>query len=157
MPYVKCVPVYDPTVRKLCTEPYEGHPHGCPNYGHSDRCPPRAPLLCDVYDMGGPFYCIYSTFCLDAHIDRMRVAHPDWSDRQLACVLYWQNTARKRLKREIEIFKEEHSELVWRVETTPEALGCNITQTLKDAGVIISWPATNVVYHVALAGLAKTC
>jgi len=82
----------------------------------------------------------------------MRARHPDWSLRQLTCVLYWQGAARKRLRGEIAKFRAEHPEVDWLIETTPEAMGCNVTATMKAVGVVLPWPPTEVVYHVALTG-----
>ena len=152
MPYASTTPVIDYSVRSLCERPYEGHPRGCPNYNHSPRCPPLAPRLHEVYDMSGPFWVIYVIFPLEEHVARMRAAHPDWSPRQLACILYWQGTARRRLRGEVERFRAAHPEAEWLVETTPEAMGCDVTATMRSVGVALAWPPKNVAYHVALAG-----
>lgn len=154
MPHVSVTPVIDPSVRGLCPRPYEGHPRGCPNFGRAARCPPRAPLLDRVYDAEGPFFAIYSTFDLGEHVARMRERHPGWSPRQLLCVLYWQGTARKRLRGEIASFRRDHAEREWLVETTPEALGLDVSATMREAGVELPWPPSSVAYCVALAGLA---
>jgi hypothetical protein len=81
----------------------------------------------------------------------MRTKHPDWSEAQLRCVLYWQGTARKKLRLEIAAFLIGHSG--FSVETTPEALGCNVFVTMAAVGVPLPWPITDTVYHVALAGI----
>ena len=155
MPYVQTTLVVDYSVRSLCARPYEGHPRGCPNHGRSSRCPPAAPHLDQVYDMSGPFWLVYSVFPLGEHAERMRVAHPGWSPRQLGCVLYWQGTARRRLREEIALFREAHPEAEWLVETTPEAMGCDVTATMKSVGVDLEWPPAGVAHHVALAGTSS--
>ena len=155
MPYAQATPVIDYSLRSLCARPYEGHPRGCPNHNHSPRCPPLAPRLHEVYDMSGSFWVVYSIFPLGEHVERMRAAHPDWSSRQLACVLYWQGTARRRLRGEVERFRAAHPEAEWLVETTPEAMGCDVTATMRSIGVALAWPPKNVVYHVALAGTSR--
>jgi hypothetical protein len=151
MPFLPVVPVIDKAVRGLCCRPYEGHPVGCPNFMHVDRCPPKAPLFCDVFDMASPFFAVWSTFQLGDHVRRMTAKHPEWTDRQQRCVLYWQGTARKKLKGEIAAFLEAHP-LDWLIETTPEAFGCNVTATMKAVGIELHWPPTETVYHVAIAG-----
>src|SRR5512138_99952 len=90
MPYQRVSPVFDKSMRGLCVRAYEGHPKGCPNFNHAERCPPKAPTLWKVYDQAGPFFAIWSTFPLGEHVEMMRGKHPDWSHRQLTCVLYWQ-------------------------------------------------------------------
>jgi hypothetical protein len=152
MPFLPVIPVYDKSVRGLCCRVYEGHPKGCPNFNHAARCPPKAPMLPEVFDMAGPFFAIYSRFPLGEHVESMRQAHPNWSYRQLSCVLYWQGTARARLKAEIAAFKAAHPR-PWLIETTPEAFGCNVTETMKAVGIELPWPAREFAYHVALAGL----
>jgi len=152
MPSVLVVPVVDERVCGLCCKPYEGHPRGCPNFGKASRCPPAAPHLYQVFDKAGPFYAIYSAFPLGEHVARMRSAHPDWSDRQLRCVLYWQGTARKRLRSEVAAFRAEHPEREWLVEETPEAMGLQVFDTMAKAGVPLPWPPVDLAYHVALAG-----
>jgi len=152
MPYAKVVPVLDPAVRKLCCRPYPGHPRGCPNFGTVERCPPRARHLDDVFDLGAPFYVVWSVFQLGDHVRAMREVHPRWSDRQVRCVLYWQGKARKRLREEVTKFREEHPEVDWLVEATPEAMGLEVTRTMAEAGVALPWPPVEQAFHVALAG-----
>jgi predicted metal-binding protein len=43
----------------------------------------------------------------------------------------------------------------YKVTTCPEAMGVNITETMKDAGIILEWPPENVTYQIALAGILK--
>jgi len=155
MPHVIVSPVFDARARTMCCLPYPRHPRGCPNYGKSPRCPPRAPSLFDHFDESGPFYAVYSVFQLGEHVGTMRSRHPDWSEPQLRCVLYWQNRARARLREEVESFRRGHPERRWVVEETPEAMGCDVTATLAAAGVVLPWPPVDVAYHVALAGLVR--
>lgn len=152
MPYATVVPVIDPSVRALCKRPYPLHPRGCPNFG-KDRCPPKVRLYGDVYDLARPCYAIWSAFDLGAHVERMRVAHPRWSDRQLRNCLYWQGTARKLLRKEISGF-------CWKkpgydVTECPEAMGVNVTETMRRAGIVLEWPPIQMVVHVALAATFK--
>lgn len=155
MPSYSVSPVIDLSVRRLCTRPYEGHPKGCPNFNSSPRCPPKVPTLDQVFDMRGPFWAVCSSFPLGEHVASMRARHPEWSQRQLSCVLYWQGTARKRLRAEIAAFRACLPSTTWIVETTPEAMGCDVTITLRSAGVVLPWPPGDVVTHVALAGITN--
>lgn len=159
--YQLVIPVFDPTVRKLCVHPYEGHPHGCPNFGSADRCPPKVQLYSDVWKLDGPFYAIWSIFDLGVHVRRMRLRHPKWSERQLRNVLYWQGRARAKLRMQVLLAREQLAreapevEEHLLVEMTPEALGVNVTDTMKSVGVYLPWPPVDLVYHVALAGIVK--
>lgn len=155
MPSVLVKPVVDLRVRGMCALPYEGHPRGCPNFGCSSRCPPASPLLYDAFDERGPHYAVYSSFPLGEHVERMRASHPSWSERQLRCVLYWQGTARKRLRAEVVAFRAAHPEVEWRVEETPEAMGLHVFETMRKAGVTLPWPPADIAIHVALAGPAR--
>jgi hypothetical protein len=158
-------PVIDYSARSLCCRPYPGHPKGCPNYGKKPCCPPGAPLFDQVYDLSQPVYAIWNAFPIGEHAARMRALHPEWSDRQLYCCLYWQGTARKQLAKETLYFPVEfklrHSSYVrafgFRYEITacPEAMGINVTATMAGIGVDLEWPPRVVAYQVALAGIRK--
>lgn len=155
MPHVRVVPLIDESVLALCARPYPRHPRGCPNFGKAARCPPRAPLWRDVFDVAAPCYAVYSVFPLGEHVAEMRSRHPGWSAAQLSCVLYWQGRARARLRREIDTFRAAHPEHPWRVEETPEAMGVDVTATMKAVEIALPWPPEDVVYHVALAGVPR--
>lgn len=144
-------PVIDLSVRGLCVAPYEGHPHGCPNFSKRPTCPPAAPLWGDVYDLTKPTYAIINQFDLAAHVVRMMADHPNWSYRQASCCLYWQGTARKELHTGIETFKIIHPG--YTVEECPEAMGVDVTKTVAQLGIILEWPPRELVYKVALAGI----
>jgi len=142
-------------VQRLCARPYPDHPHGCPNYGRKVGCPPLTPLLSDLYDMGGPFYAVYSAFDLGAHAMRMLDIHPEWSMRQARCCLYWQGGARKNLKGEIARFRWAFADRQWKVDSCPEARGVNISRVLLNAGLRLEWPVRTLAHQVALAGLPR--
>lgn len=169
-------PLIDHSVRNLCAKPYPGHPKGCPNFNHKYGCPPGAQLFDNVFDISKPVFAIYNQFDLKSHIERMREANPEWSKAQLSCCLYWQNTARKQLSKEVLKFIY-HDELYGRchvamapykgiigdlknwthriIQSPPEAMGVNITETMKNAGIILEWPPETVTYQIALAGIKK--
>lgn len=148
MPWTLGAVVHDPAVRKLCPKRYPGHPKGCPNYGKRRTCPPHAPLFMDIQDIEWPTFVIWNRFDFGAHVWRMRVKHPKWSERQLACCLYWQGTARKKLNEEIEKFKRSHAN--YTVTRCPEAMGVNVTETMKHLGIVLEWPPERYAYQVAI-------
>lgn len=145
-------PVIDTGIRKVCKKPYAGHPKGCPNWNKEGRfdCPPKAPPLHRVIDLEKTVFAVVSAFDIGSHILRMKSKHPDWTDRQLRNVLYWQGTARKKLRGGIAQLVAEHGGLV--VLTCPEACGLMVTKTVEPLGVTLSWPPLETVHHVALAG-----
>ncbi len=77
-----------------------------------------------------------------------------WSERQLACCLYWQGTARKALRELLRWFLHRSGKGLC-VIACPEAAGVNITATMKSIGVELEWPPRTVTYQVVLAGTPK--
>jgi predicted metal-binding protein len=150
MPVKLVVPVIDNSVRELCPKPYPNHPKGCPNWGKRDTCPPRARLLFDILDETKPVYCVYNVFDFGSHTAKMRALHPEWSQRQVDCCLYWQGTARKQLKKILAEALRDHPGTT--AVACPEACGVNVTATMKSLGVELEWPPKTVTYQVALIG-----
>lgn len=151
---IEVKPVIIRPVHSLCLRPYPNHKKGCPNYGKKKGCPPSVLMFDVFYDLSKPIYAIYNVFDFGIHVNRMEYKHPDWSKRQLECCLYWQGTARKQLKERIEIF----ARLTGRryiVNVVPEAMGVNVTETMKRVGIELEWPPVNVTYQVAMAGVAR--
>jgi len=153
MPYQLVVPHLDSSVRELCRKRYRGHPRGCPNYGKKAGCPPGAKLWADSFDIAAPAWVIWNRYSLLEHVRRMRAGHPKWSDRQCECCLYWQGTARKALKAEIDRYRwsgrfGRHYEIV----RCPEAMGVNVTATMRSVGIELEWPPQRWSYQVALSG-----
>jgi len=146
--------VIDRKMQGMCRLSYPNHPRGCPNFDHKRGCPPAVPLFSEVFDLSKPVYAIVNSFNLAEHVSRMKAAHPHWTDRQLACCLYWQPTARNQLKAEIARFRSGHQE--YTVDTCPEAKGVNVTETLRRAGIELEWPPVQCVRQVALAGVARS-
>ena len=142
----------DPIFQQLCRKPYPNHPRGCPNYGKKKGCPPKQKLFFDVFDRD--FYLIFTEFDLATSVKKMKKKHPDWTDLQLYCCRYWQGTARKNLRAEIEkarIMLPNHY-----ITTCPEGMGINVTDLMKDnAGVALKWPPKITTYQVAIAGLRR--
>lgn len=154
MPCKRIRPIINMEVRHLCRRPYPGHKKGCPNYGKRDTCPPNAPLLSHFFDVMKPIYAVWVTFDLGAHVKRMRAKQPEWSYRQLSCCLYWQGTARKALKQEINElgiqFGNPNFEVVGSL--IPEAMGVDVTATMRRIGIVLEWPPLKTVYKIAFVG-----
>lgn len=150
MPSALVNPVVNHTVRGLCVRQYSGHPKGCPNFGKKTRCPPQAPHVGEVFDLSQPVYAIWNVFDFGGHVARMKDKHPQWSDRQAACCLYWQGGARKALRRILLAFLREHPGMT--AVQTPEAMGVDITATMGQIGEVLEWPPKTVTYQIALVG-----
>lgn len=147
------IPVIDYSVRGLCVKPYPGHKKGCPNFNKKNGCPPGAAKFDEVYDLSKPVYAIINKFDFASHVSRMKELHPEWSQRQLECCLYWQPKARNQLLQHIKYFLQNHPG--YKVEPCPEAMGVDVTETLKNSGVILEWPPKIMCCQVALAGTIK--
>ncbi len=150
---VQVLPEIDYSVRQLCKRPYPGHPKGCPNFGNRNTCPPAAPLFDRVVDLCRPVYAIVNEFDLEAFASRMRELHPEWTDKKCRCSRYWQGTARKQLGLQVDEFLLLHSG--YTAFTVPEAMGVNVTETLRRVGIILEWPVRKIDRHTALAGWIK--
>jgi hypothetical protein len=153
---VLITPVIDSTVRAMCVQPYPLHPKGCPNVGKCDRCPPEAPMFYDYFDVKQSVYAIVNEFDLGAHVERMQAKHPGWSDRQLYCVLYWQNTARKQLKEKIATVLAEQKFVGYEATWCPEGMGVNVTETMQQVGIELEWPPKQIARQVAFIGFPQT-
>ena len=151
--YVQITPIINPRVRGYCCLPYPGHPRGCPNWNKRDICPPKAKAFAKLIYMSKPIYCIYYRFDLKSHTEKMRGRHPDWSDRQLRCCLYWQNTARKQLRLKTEAFLADHPD--YTILTCPEGNGVDVVATVRQIGIELQWPAVDYAYKIALAGMLQ--
>lgn len=149
---VQVTPVIDPRVRGYCKLPYLGHPQGCPNFNKRDICPPKAPLFDKLIDINKPVYCIVNKFDLKAHAQIMRNRHPDWSERQIYCCLYWQGRARKQLREKVNKFLQNHPGYL--ALYCPEGSGVDLVATVKQFGLEFEWPARKYAYQVAMAGYA---
>ncbi len=150
MPYGEVQPVVDMFVHGLCRCAYPNHPHGCPNYDKKKGCPPGVHPLAVEIDLDKPVYVIWNCFGFAGHVAKMRRIHPTWSKRQLECCLYWQGTARKRLKQEITQFLVDHPRFY--IISCPEAQDVNVTATMKQVDVELEWPPVSKTYQVVLAG-----
>jgi hypothetical protein len=132
-----------------CKAPYPGHPNGCPNF---PRCiiKENTVRLSDFKLEDLKWRAIVTEFDLEAHAARMKELHPDWSDRQCKCVLYWQGSVKKILKDAIENAVMHYDDVV--VATTcPEALGINVYGTMAKTGLVL-YKNPKIVRKIAFFG-----
>lgn len=154
-------PVIDKSVRLLCYRSYPGHKKGCPNFGKKDGCPPNTPLLGDVFDLSKAVWAVWVDFDFAGHKARMLKLHPDWKKypRKVECCRYWQRTADNEVRHQVAnfcteklLFKEaKRLDVLYR----PEAYGVNVTETMKNIGVILEWPPVNIVRKIAFVGTPR--
>lgn len=140
-------------VRGWCKLPYPGHPKGCPNYGRKTTCPPQVGMVDGIYDLSKPHYLVVIEFDLAKHVDKMLSKHPDWTDKQCRCVLYWQGTARKELRNLTQGFIQFLGEELIHTDC-PEAMGVNLFKTCYKAGIRLKRNPRGIVRKIALVGEA---
>ncbi|BCN30041.1 hypothetical protein [Anaeromicropila herbilytica] len=138
-----------------CMVKYPGHNKGCPNYGKKANCPPNIPGFDQIFDMSKPIYAIYSIFNLKQHVEKMRDRHPNWTDKQCRCSLYWQGTAKKQLRINCVEFMEQFKEKEYILVEAPESFGVDVTETMKKEGILLEWPPMNDVYKINFAGVLR--
>lgn len=156
--------VIDPRTREWCKLSYSDHPNGCPNYNKRDTCPPKAPLINEYFDLKQSHWFAIIKYNVTEHAVLLKEKHPDWSDKQCRCCLYWQNTARKQLRDIIKKFIKEKNFVsnfsdtdIGKLDYTliPEAMGVNVFRTCRKIGVHIMKNPINIIYKVALIGSVK--
>ncbi|MFP4045870.1 MAG: hypothetical protein ACLFS3_02325 [Candidatus Aenigmatarchaeota archaeon] len=133
-----------------CSLPYPDHPGGCPNYGEKEGCPPDAPDVDKFIDLNRRHWFVVVRFDLGSFEKKMKDKHPDWTSRQARCLLYWQNSVRKRLRKEVKRFKEDHPETV--STEIPEAMGVHVLATARKFDIPIRKDPEKYVYKIALVG-----
>lgn len=143
----RVTPVINHRVRALCVHPYPNHPKGCPNFNHKAGCPSDAPLFERAFDSSG-VWAVWNVFDLAGHVAKMKAAHPTWSDRQLVCCLYWQPGARSKLRDKIREFMREHRGEGLHVCAVPEAMGVDVTATMRAVGIELEWPVRTRAYQI---------
>lgn len=143
--------VVDSRVRDWCKLPYPGHSKGCPNYSKKLGCPPERPLFASLIET--PFTLVAVSFNLGAWAEQMKEKHPEWSDRQARCCLYWQGKVRKRLRQACERLVTEDDLVLY----TPEATGVNVFETCRTVGLILKRNPQDIVWKVAIIGRLVTC
>ena len=92
--------VLTPKTKQWCALPYPRHPKGCPNYWgrcyEGGKIPIR--MLHTIINTNKSMWIVYNEFDLEAHMTKMKLKHPNWSEAQLRNVYYWQNQSRAELK-----------------------------------------------------------
>ena len=146
--------ILDSRARGLwCKLPYPNHKKGCPNYGKKKGCPPFSRPFHEL--VIPPFYLVVTTFDLEAHATRMKILHPDWSDKQARCLLYWQNSVRKKLLDKAKAFLKDQNSANLVLLELPEANGVDVFKTCKAVGIKIDRDPKKIVRKVMIIGTTK--
>jgi len=151
--FYKVNPIINYNARKWCTLPYYLHPKGCPNFNKLDKCPPKAALFDEEFDINKTIYLLYYKFNLGKHMRKLKKKFPHWSIYQLRCVLYWQPKARKEFRQYVNAFLKKHPN--YSISMCPEGQGVDLVSTMKQIGIKIIFPPKNITYLVALAAIRK--
>lgn len=143
--------IYEKRIQELCSRRYANHPKGCPNYDKKIGCPPNKPLINEILDFNKPAYIIYVEFDIAEHARNIKLKHPDWSERQVYCCLYWQPKARKILRgEEAKMINNKIEKIV----TSPEAHGVNLDLLMRKIEIRLEWPPRQTARLISLGGYA---
>lgn len=136
----------------FCRRPYPNHARGCPNHAKKQGCPPQ-PLINYVLNFKKPVYVVYTEFNIAQHAEKMKKLHPNWSERQIYCCLYWQPKARKAQRQEeSKALKQYNLDIVIK---SPEAYGVNVDSLMKKLKINLEWPPRKITRIVSLAGYSR--
>ena len=132
-----------------CKLPYPRHPSGCPNFGKREDCPPKASKFWAL--IKAPYFLVGICFNLHQHIEKMRENHPDWSEAQLKCLLYWQNTVNKRLRQlGLKVASQIPNSMIL---FKPEANGVDVFKTAENVGIYLERNPQFFVWKIAIIGV----
>lgn len=140
-------------VQEYCKLPYDGHPKGCINYGKKKTCPPQQPFRKDVLENYSTFVLALASFDFKKYKQEMKKLHPLWSEKQLANVIYWQNSVKTLLKNKLREYSFEEifgaGSGFWG-RPSMEAVGINVFHTLKLNGIPFEMKPKDKIVMVAL-------
>ena len=142
--------IIDERVRGWCALPYPGHPKGCPNLNVKDECPSKCRMIYDNFNLKKDHWFAIIKFDMEAQMARMLDLHPDWSEKQCRCCLYWQEGVRKKLRQLCESKIDGNHRLSYTL--IPEAGGVHVFDTMLQHGISMSRDAYPVLYKIALIG-----
>jgi len=137
----------------FCKRPYPNHPNGCPNYNpnYNPFCPPNTKLFEKKYDK---YLIVYAKLNFKGYVNNRLKDHPDWTDKQAKCVLYWQGSVKKLLKIHLKkysgIYELYGCGSGFNGSPSMEAVGINVFSTMKLNGIKLELHPSNYVYLVCL-------
>jgi hypothetical protein len=135
-----------------CELPYPGHPKGCRNFGKKKACPPCSRSFEDL--VVPRYFLVCKPFDLETHVERMRSLHPNWSERQARCLLYWQGSLRRKTREEAISFINSTKDNLLLIDT-PEATGVDVFETCRRIGMTLEKNPTKTVWKIMIIGKKK--
>lgn len=150
-----------PEVKDLCSRPYYNHPKGCPNIGKCEQL--DVPIFNNLMKQTiyrYYFYLVYVKFDFKRYIELRKQEHQGWSDKQVKCVLYWQNSVKSLLVKYINNLDLDRSYILGcgsgmkldyqkRVGSMENAC-INVFSTMRLNGIKMEVKPKNVIYLVCL-------
>lgn len=118
--------------------------------GKKKGCPP-CETLDKIIDLNKPVYIIWNIFDFSSHCKRMKKLHPNWTNYQIRCCLYWQPKARNQLKKEIQKFLKDNSNC--HIVKCPEASGVNVFLEMASIGYRLEKIPKIKTYQIVIAGI----
>lgn len=91
---------------------------------------------------------ISTDFDLTDHVQRIKIAHPIWTEKAIYNPRYWQAKARKLHEKDIVDFLIEHPE--YSVERSPEGAGINVNDLCTKLGITLEWPPRKITRIVSV-------
>jgi hypothetical protein len=138
-----------------CSLPYPIHPKGCPRF---PICVKNRLTQDELIKENRRWFAVIETFDLKHHAALMKQKHPDWSERQCRCLLYWQNHVRKKLlNRTYEYSRKLSPSYLHKANIileVPEANGINVFATMAKVGVILQ-KNPDIVKKIMLIGVTQ--
>jgi len=98
-----------------------------------------------------PFTFVGIRFNLLSWVTHLRRKHPNWSERQLRCCLYWQGKVRKRLREECKKTQNDGQIILYN----PEANGVDVFKTCETIGIELERNPKEFVWKIAIIGRNK--
>jgi len=150
-------------IKELCKRKYKGHNKGCPNI---EKCK-VIPFFDDIEKINKEYYyLLYANFQYDKYQELRKLEKSEWTDNQVRCVLYWQNSVKKLLKETLEYIYEWNGFYVNNIYIlgcgsgfklsfqnqvySMESVGINVFSTLKLNDIPFDIKAINNVKLVCL-------
>lgn len=123
---------------------------------------PEFDFINDV-GMYSKYYLIYAQFNFKKYKEIRKKEHPEWSERQIGCVLYWQNSIKRLLKQYIEKIRKNTFSLFYifgcgsgfnltfqKTTYSMEAATINVFSTCKLNGIKLEIKPQNIIHLVCL-------
>jgi predicted metal-binding protein len=161
--------LFDPVIQTLCNNPK----FKCPNYGHNWACPPHAPYLEKDIMTHNKFYLIYCRIDMNRQIQDKKT---DWEG--LNSYKYLRNCIEKEIEKFLELqnISINNVSILWdghcnacekeglncaideelpcrfpdRKRYSMEAVGINVTETVRNVDLEIEWPPKNHLFRFSL-------